>query len=125
MSYPDVFATARASAAVQAALGANPTRLWPFGLTPDKAPTPYAVHQRISSAPENYLAGGHEEDRQTIQIDVYGTSASECRAAADTLRLAYERAGHFFAGWNGDFLDAPTGLFRVSFDIDFWITEQL
>lgn len=124
MSYPDVFPTARASQAVKAVLGTSPVRLWPFGTVPQTAPTPYAVHQRISSAPENVLPGGHEEDRQTIQFDVYGQTASATRAAADTLRLAYERAGHWFAGWNGDFLDAPTGLYRVSFDIDFWTTEQ-
>jgi hypothetical protein len=119
--YPPVFATVSADAGVQAALGTNPVRVFPFGQAPDEVTMPYAVWQTVSGAPENYLAETPDVDTWLVQMDVYAATGGAARTAAEALRDAIEPVAHIVA-WRGERKE-DDGIFRYSFDINF-ITER-
>lgn len=117
--YPDIFQLASASAAVKAALGSNPVRFWPFGKAPQDESRPYALHQLIYGAPVNTLGCVPEADNFGVQVDVYAKSVTDARSATRALRDAFEPHGHIVA-WNGEFWEPATGLYRISFTVEFW-----
>lgn len=128
--YPPVFEIATQSAAVLAALGSNPTRLWPFAIAPQRGKpgygVPYAVHQLVYGAPVNTLSCIPRADNFGIQFDVYAKGespqggASAARAAAEALRDAFEQSHNPVVAWNGEDWEQATGLYRVSFTVEFW-----
>jgi len=122
--YPPVFEIAKQNAAVLAALGSNPTRLWPFGRAPQPGQpgygVPYAVHQLVYGTPVNSLGCVPDMDNFGIQLDVYAANATDARSAAAALRDAYEGSQNPVVSWNGEDIDPPTGLYRVSFTVEFW-----
>lgn len=124
MTYPPVFILAVASAAVVALFGPSPVRVWPFGRAPSKGePTygvPYAVHQLIYGAPANSMSCVPDVDNAGVQIDVYAKTVTDAREAANALRDAFEAAHNQVVAWNGESKDQPTGLYRVSFTVEFW-----
>lgn len=120
--YPPIFRLAAQDAAVKAALGANPTRLFLFGLAPEGVADPYAVWQVAGGAPENYLADRPDMDGFVIQFDVYGTSATQVRNAAKALRDALEIYA-YVTSWRGESRDAETKRYRSSFDMS-WLTSR-
>ncbi|WP_217476613.1 tail completion protein gp17 [Stutzerimonas stutzeri] len=115
--YPPIFKTAAASTAVQAVLGAGPTRLYPFGEAPEGVIYPYAVWQAIGGAPANYLACRPDIDLFSLQVDVYGDSADSVRHAGAALRDAIELHANI-TRWGGERKDPATGRYRLSFDVD-------
>lgn len=121
--YPSVFTIATASPAVLAVLGSAPTRFWPFGHVPQNEVRPYAVHQLIYGTPDNSLSCVPTEDNFGIQIDAYAKTVTAARDVAAALRDAFEDTYNHVVGWNGEFWDHPTGLYRVSFTVEFW-TER-
>lgn len=124
MNYPPVFEIAKQSAAVLAALGSNPTRLWPFAIAPQPGKpgygVPYAVHQLVYGTPVNTLDCIPDRDNFGIQFDVYSKNATDARSAAAALRDAYEASRNPVVAWNGEDREASTGLYRVSFTVEFW-----
>lgn len=116
--YPPVFQLASASAAVKSLIGSSPVRLWPFGGAGNTPTKPYAVWQVVYGSPENALSDRPDMDGYGVQIDCYGTTASSARNVAAALRDAFEPAGYVTA-YNGEFVDQPTGLARVSFTVEF------
>ncbi|MBD1553633.1 DUF3168 domain-containing protein [Pseudomonas typographi] len=120
--YPPIFDVCARSPAVTALLGESPTRLYPFGEAPEGVSKPYAVWQTIGGEPDNYLADRPDSDRFGLQIDVYGTSATQTRNVAKTLRDAIELKAYVIR-WNGEFYDATTKTYRYSFDVDWWVTR--
>ena len=120
--YPPIFALAAASGAVQTALGSNPVRFWPFGKAPQKGTTayavPYAVHQLVYGSPENTLSCTPASDSFGIQVDVYAADETAARAVAAALRDALEPHAYITA-WNGESWESATGLYRVSFTVEF------
>lgn len=126
MRTPPVFEVAKASSEVTALLGVNPTRLWPFGEAPRDAngvpasATPYAVWQLSYGTPQNTLSCPPDIDNAGVQVDAYAKTAAQARAVANALSEAYEDAYHHVVSWNGEFMDDPTRLFRVSFTVEFW-----
>lgn len=124
---PPVYELAMASSAVTSLIN---NRLWPFGEAPrnkDGTPaggTPYAVWQITYGSPENTLSCPPSMDNFGVQIDCYGPAngngAAIVRNVADALRDAYEESYNHVVSWNGEFKDEPTGLFRVSFTVEFW-----
>lgn len=122
--YPPVFEIAKQSAAVLSALGSTPTRLWPFAIAPQPGGqgygVPYAVHQLVYGAPVNTLGCIPQADNFGIQIDVYAKTATSAREAAATLRDAYEASHNPVVAWNGEDWEQATGLYRVSFTVEFW-----
>lgn len=128
--YPPVFEIAKQSAAVLALLGSNPTRLWPFAIAPQKGRpgygVPYAVHQLVYGAPVNTLSCIPQADNFGIQFDVYASGESPqggatiARQVAAALRDAYEASHNPVVAWNGEDWEQATGLYRVSFTVEFW-----
>lgn len=125
MSLPTpVFEIAKASTAVRAVLGYPTTRLWPFGMAPQKgAPgygVPYATQQIAYGAPEISLSCVPNIDNFGVQIDVFNTNASNTWDVVYALRDAYEASYNPVTAWNLEGWDQATGLYRVSFTVDFW-----
>lgn len=122
MIYPPIFATALASPGVTSLLGAMPLRLYLFGEATQATTKPYAVWQMIFGSPENYIGNLPDADDWGIQIDVYGTTASQSRAVALALRTAFEPVAYVTA-YNGEFKESNTNLYRYSFQVE-WITHR-
>lgn len=122
MKYPPIFQVATGDPAVTALLGANPTRLYLFGMTPEKPAGTYCVWQIINGAPDNYLAGRPDVENHALQVDVYAASASEARAAGQALEYAIELSASI-SSYNGEDLDTETGRYRYSFSVD-WIVRR-
>ena len=122
--YPPVFDIATQSAAVLDQLGQSPTRLWPFATAPQKGKPgygiPYAVHQLVYGTPVNSLCCIPSADNFGIQFDVYAANATDARSAAAALRDAYEGSHNPVVSWNGEDWEQATGLYRVSFTVEFW-----
>lgn len=122
--YPPVFELATDSSAVLAILGSPVTRLWPFAIAPQKGTAgygvPYAVHQLVYGTPENTLSCTPAEDNFGIQFDCYAANASGARTVAAALRDAYEQTQNTLVAWNGEDWEPSTGLYRVSFTVEFW-----
>jgi hypothetical protein len=115
--YPPVFAIVAADVGVQAALGTNPVRFFPFSQAPDDVTMPYAVWQTVSGSPENYLAGLPDIDGWMVQVDVYAETGRAARTAAQALRDAIEPEAYIVA-WRGESKE-DDGIFRYSFDVGF------
>lgn len=120
--YAPIFAVCAADAAVLDALGPSPVRLYPFGEAPQDVVKPYAVWQMIGGTPENYLAGRPDADGFTLQVDVYGATATQVRAAAKAIRDAIELSAYIIR-WGGETRDTGTKNYRYSFDVD-WIVQR-
>lgn len=118
--YPPVTATMLASSGVTEALGSSPVRVYPAGKAPEGGAVPYAVHQLITGAPENYLGSLPDVDQYTLQFDVYSTTAGDVRRVARVLRDALEPVAHIVR-WGGEERDDETGMFRYSFDVDWFV----
>lgn len=124
MNYPPVFQIANDSPAVRSFLwDGTELRFWPFGTARPKSPRPYAVHQLIYGTPDNSLSCVPTEDNCGIQIDAFGKTVTDARDVAAVLSNAFEDTYNHVVGWNGEFWDQPTGLYRVSFTVEFW-TER-
>lgn len=117
--FAPIFKVCSRNAAVQTALGVNPTRLYLFGEAPEKPGRPYATWQTIGGAPENYLAQRPDIDAFGLQVDVFAATAAEVRSAAKAIRDAIELFA-LITRWGGEEKDAATGLYRLSFDVDWW-----
>lgn len=117
--YPPVFTYAVASSAVTTALGSNPTRFWPFSEAPENETRPYAVHQLVYGSPENTLSCPPDTDLIGIQVDAYGKTPTEARTVSEALRQAFETHGNV-ASLNGELREPETGLYRVTFTVEFW-----
>lgn len=104
---------------VISALGAVPNqRFYSFGIANEKTPTPYAVWQVVGGTPDNFLAGRPGSDEHQVQVDVYAETANQARRVAEVLVRAFELHG-YVTGWNGEFRDLDTKLFRISFTVEF------
>lgn len=120
---PPIFTYATASTAVTTLLGSTPTRFWPFGSAPQKGQPgygePYAVWQLVYGNPANYLGNLPDSDNTGIQVDAYATTVTQARNVMTALRDAFEPHGYVVA-YNGEDRDAPSGLYRASFTVEFW-----
>lgn len=117
---PPVFQVCAADAGVQAALGASPTRVYPFGMVDEPPVLPYCVWQLVAGFPENYITNAPDIDSFTVQMDVYADNVLTAREAAEALRDAIEPHAHVVA-WRGESRDAETKHYRYSFDVDWFV----
>lgn len=122
--YPPIFAVSAADAAVLAALGPSPVRLYPFGEAPQGVALPYAVWQTINGSPENCLGGRPDMDQFTLQVDVYGRNIDSVRNAARALRDAIELVAHIVS-YGGEGRDPDTKNYRYSFTVDWWVSREI
>lgn len=124
--YPPIFPAVAASPAVKAIIGSSPVRFWQFGQNDDQPfQYPYAVWQRNSGAPENYLSQSPDMDSYTIQIDCYASGATPQGAAtvrnlAQAIRDAIEGSCHI-TSWLGESRDPTTKSYRFTFLCDWWV----
>lgn len=121
--YPPIYQLARNDAAVTALLGSPNPRFYPFGQASQNTPRPYAVWQVIYGNPDNSLSCTPKEDLYGVQVDAYAKDADSARAVAAALRNAVESDHNPVVSYNGEFWEANTGLWRVSFTCEFW-TER-
>lgn len=121
--YPPIFEVCAADADVQSNLGTSQTRLYPFGEAPHGVTKPYAVWQMITGLPENYLNQVPDMDSYSLQVDVYGGTATEVRDAAQALRDAIEPYAHIIA-WRAEARDPDTRNYRYSFDVDWFVDRE-
>jgi len=122
MNTAPIFAVCAADTAVTAVLGIQPTRLYPFGEAPEGVVKPYAVWQLLTGSPDNYLSGRPDIDGYTLQVDVYGATASDARAVSQAITHAVELKANV-TRWGGETKDSATKLYRLSFDID-WLVPR-
>jgi hypothetical protein len=107
----------KASSAIQAVLGANPIRFFPFEyavIAGDKITRPYAVWTRTGGAPDNSLSCRPTSDRLDIQIDVYADSAKECKEVAAIVEYALELDCHI-TRYMSEQNETGTKLYRTTF----------
>lgn len=122
--FPPAFAIAAADPAVDALLtSGGKTRFWPFGHAPQDEVRPYAVWQTVYGNPVNSLACLPSEDLYGVQVDAYAKDPDDARAVAEVLRNAFEASYNHVVSYNGEDWEAATGLWRVSFTVEFW-TER-
>lgn len=119
--YPPVYAIVRNDQAVQDVLGTEP-RVYPFGQAPQSPVRPYAVWQVISGSPENYINDVPNTDLFGVQFDVYADEAQDVRLCAQALRNAIEPVAHV-TSWRGEEREDDTKMYRLSFDVDFWVSR--
>lgn len=119
---PPVFQVVASNPAVQALLGIDPTRLWPFGEGDPNPELPYAVWQTVYGSPQNYLAQVPDVDTWGTQIDVFAAEGTEARDAARAIRDVVELSAYVVA-YNGESRDAVTRNYRYSFTVD-WIVNR-
>jgi len=124
--FAPIFQTVAASSAVTALLGTAPVRFWPFGDAPEPTQQgyalPYATWQTVSGIPENYINQVPDLDSYTLQVDVYASTGTSARAAAEALRNAIEPHAHIVA-WRGESREKDTKLYRYSFDVN-WLVQR-
>lgn len=121
--FAPIFKVCSADPGVGALIGAGTEcRLYLFGEAPADVIKPYAVWQSIGGAPDNYLADRPDSDRFELQVDVYGTAATQARNVARAIRDAIEQKA-YVTRWGGESRDAPTKTYRYSFDVDWWVSR--
>lgn len=122
--YPPAFSIAAANAGVTAVLGSNPVRFYPFGKAPQNETRPYAIQQLIYGNPDNSLSCVPSIDNFGVQIDCYAKTVTDARNVAAALRDAFEETYNHIVSWNGEDWEVSTGLYRVSFTVEFWTDRE-
>lgn len=120
---PPAFEIASQDPGVLALLGTGPVRFWTFGKAPQNETRPYAVFQTVYGTPDNSLACLPKEDNWGVQIDCYAKSVTDARNVAEALRDAFETTRNYVVSWNGEDWEQNTGLWRISFTVEFWTTR--
>jgi Protein of unknown function (DUF3168) len=123
--YPPIYETCAADTTVQGLLldSSGRLRLYPFGEAPQNDPAPYAVWQIVYGIPANSLSCRPDVDMFGVQVDVYAADADPARAVASAIRTAVELLAPVQA-FNGEFRDAPTRRYRVSFTVEWWMQRS-
>lgn len=119
-----IFAVCSASSAVNALIGGEYLRLFPFGLHESNEPLiyPYVTWQGIGGQPENYLKQRPDADTFTIQVDVFADSPDEAINVAKAVRDAIETHA-YITRWGGQGRDPESKRYNLSFDVD-WIVRR-
>ena len=86
-------------------LGTAPCRFFEFGTAPALEVVPYATWQEIQGTPFNVMEGNPSTDMLKTQIDIWGTTAQECRAVSRAVRKSIDTKctiTFFQNGWDSD-----------------------
>ena len=120
---PPLFEVCETDVALQALLGdSNTLRIFAFGNAPQKSTRPYVVWRTVYGSPENYLGSVPDIDYLGTEINVYAPEAQDARDIKNALVLVIEQVAHV-TGWNGEGLDTVTGLYLVSFTVDWFVNR--
>ena len=120
--YPPIFTVCYGDSGVQGYLGSDPMRLYPFGEAEENEIKPYAVWQNVGGLPENYISQAPDIDSYSLQVDVYASSATEARDAAQAIRDAIEPHCHV-TSWIGDGRENNTFDYRFTFLVDWFVNR--
>lgn len=120
--YPPVKETLRQSADVRALLGDSP-RVFRNGQAPQNEVRPYVVWLVMAGVPLNNLSDTPPADNDSIQIDCYSKTDSECEALAKAVRNQMETVAHMTA-WRTHPREESTLLYHVSLDFDYWLAHS-
>lgn len=104
--------------AVQAFVGTAPARIFDFGIAPQGVVTPYIVFNQTAHEPHEQISGAPLSDKDTVQIDIYDNDRARVRKLSHAIQAACDDAGHSNRLIIQDF-EKDTGLYRVSFEVDF------
>jgi len=119
------FTLAAADSGVQAIFGVNPTRIFPFDYAVTKGDLltkPYAVFQLTGGVPTNNLSARPDSDSIDLQVDIYGTTVSETREAANAIEYAIELNCHITRVMS-EKIEGATKLYRTTF-ITEWFVDR-
>jgi hypothetical protein len=119
---PNIFTTLQASAAVRALLGARP-RIFRMGEAPQDSEKPYATWLLISGVPELTLSETPAIDRDSIQLDVWSRTETECEEIAIAIRDRMEQVTHMTA-FRVHAREAETRLYRIGMDFDYFLPRE-
>lgn len=122
--YNYVFGIIKVDPAVTGLLGSPIVRFWQFGMARQNELRPYAVYTKAYGSPDNSLACTPKEDLQGFQVDAYGRTSSEANQVADALRDALEASYTYLIGDNGDEMDDPTKLYKVTRTYEVWLERS-
>lgn len=128
---PPVFALLSAAAPVTAIIGTAPVRAYPAGVIPQNADgtannalMPAITWQLVTGIPENYLCQAPTIDRMRVQVDCWALTLSAADALGNAARTALEDgAANTVVALNGHDYEPDTKRFRVSFDIEIWVSR--
>ena len=120
--YPPLFAICAADSTLTALIGTNPVRCFPFEEAKQGVALPYMVWQVIAGIPENYINQAPDTDNVVVQVDIYGATVASARDVAIAARDAIEPHAHI-TSWRGESQDEETKLYRVSFDVEWWLNR--
>lgn len=124
--YPPFFEVCSSDQLIQALLGVNPTRIYPFGHAPQAGTSfykvPYVVWTIVTGLPENYINEKPDIDSYTIQVDVYGNTSDSVRNVAMAVRDVSEFYS-YVTSWRGESFDNSTGMYRISFDLGWFVNR--
>ncbi|MDY0292727.1 MAG: DUF3168 domain-containing protein [Desulfuromonadaceae bacterium] len=101
----------------------NILKVFKFGSAPQDTKPPYVVWQNIGGVPINYLGERPDMENRLIQVDAYATTQEKVTEIIDAVEYAIEEDAHI-VGYNIDELDVNTGLWRASFDAEFYNTRS-
>lgn len=120
---PPVFEIVKSATEVLSVFGENPTRIYPFGDSPEGSVCPYAVWTVISGSPEIYLNDSPDMDEWVVQMDVYDTTCIGVRTAAEVIRDVLDPVSDIIA-WHGESKESNTLLYQYKFDISFFTERE-
>lgn len=119
---PPLVALMKATPAVTAQLGTNPTRFYPDKYPENQSPVyPYGVYLVVGGQPPNQLNGSPGTDNVRVQIDIYGETLATAEAAYNAVRDATETVADIVSFNIGGALDIDSNNYRFSFDISYWL----
>jgi len=117
-----LFALCKDKPELQAYLGINPFRLYPFGNAPRDGLKPYAVWQRIGGAAEIALNGDFGFETIDLQLDCYADNLIQVRSMIKTFyEVLYNQAQIVRYGLEA--FEPEAQLWRSSFDMRFMRTH--
>lgn len=106
--------------AVKALFGANPVRIYPYGVVLDKVPPKsYALYSLFNATPYNYLSGRCDMDLSSLQVDIYADNSALAIDCFEAVRTALEAAQGYLINFSTPARDIENGFYRVSMEIDF------
>lgn len=114
------FSIMNASTSVKLQFGANPLRIYPYGVKLDTIPRkPYALYGVFSANPYNYLTGRTDMDLSGVQVDIYADTSDKVESCFQAIREAIDESEGYLTSYSTPDRDIEDGLYHMIMEIDF------